>query len=214
MRALSTSDVSLDQLRRLSSELGPDFELDVDERQIVFKSVHAPSWIMFFANADWWVQALGAYAAIYVAEIVKEAGKQTWKDRARIGSAVAKAGNRIRQFAVALSELRTRLPLITRLDIGLDVPNDYDGTRLELVGTDAEELAVQLALFITHLPAVANLIHEENLIKGRVATGIQLVIRPDASLEIWWQDGGSLKKETRILPLRKSSDDESRGEDD
>ena len=168
---------------------------------------------MLFANAEWWVKALGAYAAIYVAEIVKEAAKQTWKDRAKIGAGVAQAGDRIRQLAVALSELRTRLPLITRLDIGLDVPNDYDGTRLELVGSDAEELAVQLALFVNHLPAIANLIRDEKLTKSRVATGIQLVILPDASLEIWWQDGGSLKKETRILPLRKSPDDESRGED-
>ena len=77
MRALSTADISLDYLRQLSSELGPEFGLDVDERQVVFKSAHPPSWIVFFADADWWIKALTAYAGLYVAEIVKEAGKQT-----------------------------------------------------------------------------------------------------------------------------------------
>jgi len=206
MRALSTSDVPLDQLKNLSSELGQDFALDIDERQVVFKSAHAPSWIMFFADADWWVKALGAYAAIYVAEIVKEAGKATWKDRAKIGSAIGKAGNRIKQMAVELAKLRTRLPLITELNIGLDVPNDYDGTRFELVGTDAEELAFQMALFIHYLPAVTDLIRNEKLTRGRVAAGIQLVVLPDASLKVRWQDGASLREETRILPLRNDMD--------
>lgn len=143
-----------------------------------------------------------AYVGLYLAEIVKEAGKETWKDRAKIGTAVAKAGNRIKEFAGTLSRFRKRLPASTCIYIGLDVPNDYDGTRLELVGTDAEELAAQLALYINHLPAVVDLIRDEGLNRGSVATGIQLVILPDASLEIWWQDASSLQEEKRILPLR------------
>ncbi len=38
MRVLSTGDVPLEDLRKLSAELGPDFHVEVDERQMFFKS--------------------------------------------------------------------------------------------------------------------------------------------------------------------------------
>src|SRR5260370_8940884 len=38
MRIVSTADVSLEDLRKLSAELGPDFHVEVDEHQMLFKS--------------------------------------------------------------------------------------------------------------------------------------------------------------------------------
>lgn len=110
-------------------------------------------------------------------------------------------GDRVRQLAVALGRLRTRLGSKTGLQIGLPVPDDYDGTRLELVGSDAEELAFQVAMFVHYLPALMDLIQQEKLGRSRVATGIQLQILADASLEVSWQDSDSLKKEVRVLAL-------------
>jgi hypothetical protein len=82
MKVTSTRDVPLDVLRDLRAELGPEFDLDV-EGQVALLSAEPPSWIAFIAESHWWVQALAAYAALYVAEIVKEAGKDSWKSRGR-----------------------------------------------------------------------------------------------------------------------------------
>ena len=198
MRAYSTSDISLEELRELSSELGPDFQVQIDERQMFYKGGVPPSRVAFFANPDWLIQMLELSVGLYVAEIIKEAGKDTWKNRKKIVSA---AGDRIRQFAVALGNLRTRLSSRTRIEIGLPVPDDHDGTRLELVGSDADELAFEIALFVHHLPALIELIQQEELGRGRVAAGIHLQILADASLEVWWQDNDSLEKQVRVLAL-------------
>ena len=84
MRALFTSDISLTTLQAVSAELSGDFQLEVDESQIFLRSAEPPSWVTFIAEADWWVKAMAAYAALYIAEIVKEAGKDSWKNRAKV----------------------------------------------------------------------------------------------------------------------------------
>lgn len=205
MRAQSTADVSLEDLRKLVAELGPDFRIEVDENQIFFRSVSAPSWVAFFAEADWWVTLLKLYAGLYVAEIVKEAGKETWKNRGKIVSAAVVGANRVKDLGIALGKLRSRLSSKTRIAVGLPVPNDYDGTRLELLGAEADELAVELAIFVHYLPALTDLIREERLNGQTVAAGIRLVLLPDASLEVSWQDGDSLERETRVLKLEGTS---------
>jgi hypothetical protein len=93
------------------------------------------------------------------------------------------------------------------VQIGSPVPDDHDGTRLELVGSDADELAFEIALFVHSFPAVMELIQRETLDRSRVAAGIHLQILADASLEVWWQGHDSLKKHVRVLPLRDVPDD-------
>jgi len=198
MRAYSTADVPLDELRNLSTELCPDFQIQIDERQMFYKGGLPPSWLAFLADADWLMKLLEVYAGLYVAEIVKEAGKDTWKNRKKIVSA---AGDRIRQFAVMVGTLRARLSAATRIEIGFPIPDDHDGTRLELVGSDVDDLAFQIAIFVHYLPALLELIRHEKLDRRRVAIGIQLQILGDASLEVSWQDNDSLKKQVRVLRL-------------
>jgi len=201
VRVLSTADVSLEDLQNLAVELGPDFQIQVDEHQIFFRSVTAPSWVAFFADASWWLTLLKLYAGLYVAEMVKEAGKETWKNRGKIVSAAFAGANRVKDLGTALGKLRSRLSSKTRIVIGLPVPDDYDGTRLEVLGTEADELAIELAIFVHYLPALTDLIREERLNSQSVAAGIRLLLLPDASIEVSWQDGDSLKKETRVLKL-------------
>ena len=109
MKVLSTSDVQLGVLRELVGDLAPEIELEVDDRQLFMKSTEPPSWITFLADADWWVKALAAYAALYIAELVREAAKDTWKNRAKAISGLAAAGNQIRQLAESMAHLRARL---------------------------------------------------------------------------------------------------------
>ena len=136
---------------------------------------------------------------LYLAEIVKEAGKDTWKNRAKIWSATVTAVHRVNQFATALGRLRSRLRSKTRIEVGLPVPNGNDGTRLELEGSDVDELALQLALFVHHLPTLLDLMRKEKFDRSSVASGIQLKLLSDASLQVSWQDHGAFQKGTRVL---------------
>lgn len=201
MKAISTSDVDLAILRETSEQLAPDIALQVDDRQIYLKSAEPPSWITFLAQADWWVQAFAAYAALYVAEIVKEAAKESWENRAKAISGVVAAGNQIRRLAAVIVNLYERLQPRTRIEVGLPFPEEYWSTRLEISGTDPDEMALQLALFVHHLPALQNLISCQNLNSDSVAGTINLRLLSDGSLEVSWQDGVSLKPQQLVIPL-------------
>jgi hypothetical protein len=197
-----TQDVSLDDLRNLGTEFGNDFGIEIDETPRTYKGgTVLPSFVRLYADANWLVQLFGVYAALYVKTIVQEAAKDTWKNRSKIISAAVGAGDRIKQFAVSLARLRKSLAPKTCIEIALPYPDDFDGTILEIVGTDADELAVQLAVFVHYLPALEALISKEGLTRGTVATGIQLFMLPDLSLKVSWQDNGSLKWQIRMLTI-------------
>ena len=202
MRARSTSDISLTTLQAVSAELSGDFQLEVDESQIFLRSAEPPSWVTFIAEADWWVNAMAAYAALYIAEIVKEAGKDSWKNRAKVVSVAIAGVNLIKRFASSLGNLKKRLPSRTRIEIALPIPDDYFCTRVELIGTDADDLAVQVALFVHHLPALVALMREQALDRRNVAGGISLKLLPDGSLHIRWQDNDELREHSKTIPFK------------
>ncbi len=202
MHALSTADIPLQTLDAVSTELGADFHLEVDEHQIFLRSAAPPSWVTFLADADWWVKAMAAYAALYVAEIVKEAGKDTWKHRAKALSAAVTAVNLISRLGTALANLRKRIPQGTRIEIALPIPDDYFCTRVELIGTDADDLTIQIALFVHHLPALVELMRNQDLDGRTVAGGISIKLLPDASLHIRWQDNDTLQEHTRTIQFK------------
>ncbi len=200
MHVTYTSDVPLGELRHLSAELGADFGIEIDETSRFYKGGIPPSWIRIFADADVWTKFFGAYVALYVAEIVKEAGKDTWKNRKAVVAAAGGALDRIRQYASALANMRSRLAPQTRIEIALPFPDEYDGTILELVADEANVFAFQLAVFVNYLPAINELIRKEGLSSATVATGIQLSLLADLSLTARWQDA-SLSWQTRTLTL-------------
>jgi len=201
VKILSTEDISLEDLRDLQRELRPSVELEVQENQYFFKSAEPPSWIAFFADGSWWLKAFGAYAALYVAEIVKEAGKTTWKNRRVVAAAARSAGeSTIRAFARALSRLRVKITPRTDLLVGLPVPDQDFGARLHLEATDQELLEIQLALFFHHLPRLTQLIRSQQL-DTRALGPVQLRLLEDGGLEVAWLDSASERERRHTLPL-------------
>ena len=201
LKAVSTGDVSLKILRDLSEELAPEIELEVDDRQIFLRSAEPPSWLTFLAEADWWMQALAAYAALYVAEIVKEAAKDTWEGRARAVAAVKTTANRLWSLAKGIARLRARISPRTRIELGLPFPDEYFSTRLEVSACTPEEIAVDLALFVHHLRGLEGLILSRGLDGNHPAGGMRLQILADGSLEVSWRDGQTLEQKQHILRI-------------
>ena len=110
MRIISTADVSLDSVRDLANDLGTEFRTKVDESQIFMRSTEPPSWVAVPADADLWVKLLGAYAALFVAELVKEAAKDTWRNRGKAVAAAILVRGQLRRFATAIAALQSGCP--------------------------------------------------------------------------------------------------------
>ena len=102
-----------------------------------------------------------AYSGLYVAELVKEAAKTTWKERAKLVPAVLRTGNSLGKLTRALLRLRGTAAGRTKLVLGLPVPDDYFGVRFELIGQDEEILAAEISLFVRYLPALQELLDRE-----------------------------------------------------
>ena len=201
MRAIATRDVPDEVLHQFRDELHPEFDLDVNGGRVVLLSMEPPSWIHFIAQADWWIQGLAAYSAIYVAEIVKEAAKDTWRGRGTIISTAVGVGNKLRSLAGKFINLRNRLSSRTDLIIGLPIPDEHFGAHFELTATNADELSLEIALFVYHIPAILNLIEVEGLNRRKPATGTFLTLLPSGALQVTWFDSERLEKEERVLSL-------------
>lgn len=201
MKALATSDIDPRVLASLRDELSPDLELVLDKYSISLKSVEPPSWIQFFAEGQWWLSALSAYAALYVAELVKEAGKETWKNRTKIVRTSAAAGDKVLKLAKALSKMRASLPARSKLVLGLPVPDDYFGIRYELVAREADLMASEIAMFVSYIPRIEELVESESLGNGNVTGPLMLTVCDDLSLKVTWMNRKSLTVEERTLCL-------------
>jgi len=195
LKAVSTGDVSLKILRDLSEELAPEIELEVDDRQIFMRSAEPPSWLTLLAEADWWIQGLAAYAALYVAEIVKEAAKDTWEGRARAVAAVKATGNRLWHLAEGIARLRVQISPRTRIEVGLPFPDEHFPARLEFNVSTTEEI------FVHHLPGLEALISSRAIDGDHLAAGMYLKLLADGSLEVSWQDAHTLEVQEHILRI-------------
>lgn len=202
---IASSGVQHSLVEELIAELRPDIEAEIYTSTFAYRSTDVPSWISFLATADWWVQALAAYATLYIAEIVKEAGKDTWKNRAKAVTAVRSVGNAIRILASSIARLRSKLEPSSSVTVGIPVPDWVYTTDLKLSAEDEDELAVELALFVHHLPELEALIESEGLHQGAAVGWINLRILLDGSMEIQWMDKQSLDDCRRVLPLARSA---------
>lgn len=201
MNIVSTGDIRLDLLRDFASDLGSELPAEVSESQIQMRAAEAPSWIALLADADVWVKVLGASAALFVAEIVKEVAKETWRNRAKAVAAGSAALGRISKLVSSIVRLEHRLSGFTTVAIGLPIPNDYFSTKLPLDTGDPAILQGQIALFIHHLPAVVLLIKQNGLGDGQAGTGIFLELQDDGSMLVSWHDRNTLEIRRVVLPL-------------
>lgn len=203
MKVVSTFDIDAEVVTSSAKRLRDELGIEVDQRRITLLSSDVPSWVIFLADLDWWIKGFGLFATLYVTEIVKAAGKSTWS--AIANKLTTPKDNKVARLADNLSELKAKLPEKTKLKIGLPFPNDRFATQLTLNGTDATTIAIEVGLFLHHLPSFAELVESEKFTEETVETAIFLSLNTDGSLEVSWFDSESSQKEVRTLPLIKPS---------
>lgn len=204
MKITATEDIPEDALQEFRSSFAIG-TLAPEEGRFFFRSVDGPSWVHLIADWEWWKQLLSVYAAVYVAELVKEAGKESWKSRAKILSAAVKSGVAIKDLAVRVAHLKTRLSDRTEVVIGLPQPDDYSGTHLTLTAKNPALVELELALFVHYLPAVAQFLADQKDKGAWAGTGYFLEIQPNADLLIWWFDGELIKRQEMLIEFMPDS---------
>jgi len=198
----ATSDVDKTVLVNLQASLPEDLSVEVDERQIILRAAEPPSWISLIAEADIWVKALAAYATLYVAEIVKEAAKDTWKNKGKALKAVVGVTNKMWRLASSLLEAKSKSRTDTYISVGLPVPDDVYTTFLKCQSSNVDDLVVELALFVHHIPELIKYLDENGLAEGAAVGWLSLKILDDGSMELTWMDKETLNENRHVFPLQ------------
>lgn len=200
----STNDVSLEILERFAADLQPDLLVEIDSSQTFSKSAQPPSWITLLAGAEWWMQVISAYGAVYTVEIVKEAAKESWNNRGQAVDALKSIGGGVKTLARSISELRSRLSSSTMVRLGIPLPDDHFGTTLDLVGSDSEHVEQVILMFVAHLPKISDIISAQRLTGKRVLAGMRLRLLDNGALEVSWSEyseTGGFSQAREVLTL-------------
>lgn len=202
LHLLSTDDIPQRDVEKLLDALRRTVDVVPRETRLSLRSLEAPSWIRLIGESDWWVQLFAGVAALYVAELVKEAAKETWKVRARLVAGVGELGSRFRALALSLFEFKNDAAEQLEVVVGLPEPNEYFGVQLQINGSDPLEVEFELALFVHYLPAVKALL-KSNAERGtHAATGYFLQIEQDGDLAVSWFDANTLERREALISLR------------
>ena len=198
-RITSTSDVSLEKLRRATSTLSSRIALQIDPLQGSFKSFEAPSWVHFFQSPEFWVEAFVGGLSY---DLVKEAGRKAWRHRGDL-QIVAREGTdlALRELAECLVILRKNLGAETALRIGFPIPDDWFGSLMLLEGDQPAVLAMQVSLFLAHVPALERFLDEHT---ADVATGFFFSLTDEGDMLIEWRDRTTFAKHRHTLVLPAS----------
>lgn len=201
MKLKRTSDVSLAQLDDMYRDLRPYVNVEVDPGVVGYKSADAPSWIRLAADLNWWQQVLSAYAALYVATLVKEAAKESWQKRSKAVSAIFRGTNSLRAIARAIKVSADTYGSRTAMVLFIPQPHSYFGTSLRLYTDASDELEVQLAIFAHQLPSIRDIVDRNAALNCNPATGYFLDIADDGGMTVEWFHPTTLKKHCETLPL-------------
>jgi len=199
MQLLATDDISDDLVESFRADLVDIFGKAEDDGHMCFRSQDAPSWIRLVADADLWVQALTAGGALYIAELIKEAAKETWRSRAKIVAGAVGAGGRVRALATKIIRFKSLAPERVAVVVVLPIPHEYFGAQLQVSSTDPDVLELELALFVHYLPAVKALIETNERDGHKAATGYFLELEGNGALRISWFAHDTLKKMETVI---------------
>jgi hypothetical protein len=199
--------VPLPVLHDFALTLPPDISVEVSESQFFLLSADPPSWVSLLATFDWWFP-LKAGATVFAAELMKEAAKDTWKNKAAIASwARRTTGEVLHRLATSIAQLKSRLSRHTSILIGLPVPDEHFGARLALSDDGPDAMLFEIAVLVAHLPALRAFLETES---PQPIAGFILSVGTDGSLEVSWLDRASLNEERRVLHIGSTTSDEER----
>lgn len=201
---LATDDIPGSLLKEFIESLNEDEHLAEERSRLALFSGEPPSFVNLLIDAEWWIKAFGFYAAIFLGAIVKEAGKDAWRNKREIPATIGKYGNKFISLIEKIQDLREKLQKKTlcNIIIRLTTYPDYLGTQINLSFASTEEGTLCLAIFTKHVPVLLDFIRDNDIV-SRAATGIHLRINEDYSISVKWLEynGNEFLPVSETLPF-------------
>ncbi|HET9814038.1 MAG TPA: hypothetical protein VFP57_10350 [Sphingomicrobium sp.] len=196
IRIQSTGDILLEKLEAVFAESVVAELTEIDERQYFFKSMDAPSWVQLLANVNEWVALLGGGLSVYVAGILAEAGKDTWKKRASIPKGVRRGSRMLLELARKIVTLQNVVGPATRIEIGIPISDDHYSALLPINVGSPEEVELQLARFSAQAVALSDLLGQSDV---KPLGWVILSLTERGDLLVQWSDAETLQRHEETL---------------
>jgi hypothetical protein len=194
----STEDLPLVLLKSVFAE-PPWVEIvEVEDRQMCFRSVSPPSWMTFVATLQWWQALLGAGLGVVATTVLTEASKDAWKHKARIGKAINSGTVALLDLAKKIVTLQGLGQSHTKVLVGIPMPNEFFPAVMEVKGTTPEEIELKIAQFCLHASGIQTLLEEGRL--DPIGSPV-MELCDDGDLAIKWMDRKTLEERSVLLSL-------------
>jgi hypothetical protein len=177
------------------------FHVELETVRVHLRSNDAPSWVQVLADSPWWQLAFGTAAAQYVAELIKEAARETWTARASAIGALVDATNHLRRFVAQVTKLQRELPAETRVSLGLSDPEGFAEVSFALSLDETHRCELSVALVVHHMRELMGLIQSHHAKDIHPPTGYSAQLDPDGSLRVRWHNPVSRAGECAVFPL-------------
>ena len=192
----STGDIPLETLESVFGDSIAAEVTEIDERQYFFKSMDAPSWVQLLANVETWQALLGGGLSLYAAGFLAEAGKDTWKNRARISKTIRGGSRMLLQLATRVVTLQNLIGRETRIEIGIPIADDHYSALLPISIGSAEEVELQLARFSAHAAALSEMLNRSDV---KPLGWVILSLAENGDLLVEWSDVETMERQAETL---------------
>ncbi len=147
------------------------------------------------AAADWW--PLKAAATVYLGALAKRAADATWTGLAeRLRS---KEVEPLKDVATDLALTAKKAGTDVEIVVGLDVPDDFQGTAMVIRTQEPEEVARMLAIFVARADEISTLISAEAAGDQRPVGRVEVILEEDGQVLVRWMSKSDLRiRERRI----------------
>lgn len=198
MRLIVTSDIPSGVRTTLYADWRPFGGLE-HTSEVMLKSAEAPSLIQIIGDVSQWLTPFKVAATVFLSQLAKEAATDIYKNKQKIGLALANAASTpLRLVSAALKKAREKSPRRPGLVVGLPLPDECFGIILLLPDASEEEIALRMARFIVRVERI------ENIIGGEISGGhppfhnVQVIPLETGGFLVSWIDQNSTVHEHEV----------------
>ena len=173
--------------------------LEVDGPKRLHRASAGPAlteFIELIGSAAAWLP-LAAAAGVYLSTLARHAGNATWEGLRSLFK--SKEVKPLADVSNALASIANQTEAIVEIVVGVNVPDEYWGTRVTIQGGDPEEVARKMAAFIVRAEELSEMMRAE-IDAGRAPlAGAKVEVEDDGSLVVTWLSSEDRKTHERRM---------------
>ena len=173
--------------------------LEVDGPKRLHRASAGPALTEFIeligSSAAW--LPLAAAAGVYLSTLARHAGNATWEGLRSLFK--SKEVKPLADVSNALASIANQTEAIVEIVVGVNVPDEYWGTRVTIQGGDPEEVARKMAAFIVRAEELSEMMRAEVDAGRAPLAGAKVEVEEDGSLVVTWLSSEDRKTHERRM---------------